>query len=99
MENFTFKSTMLVETDVTLPRYFTIGEGMYFKILDDKNYLEVNNFSHMQYNKSLMPSISIKPNDTLGFTKTHPAKAITEEDFLSFYFETKYLIEKTADIL
>ncbi len=95
MENFKIKTTQVVSAEIELPQYFKVGDLIFIKVINEAIHLHV---SKAEFDIQLYPEIKLKPNRMLYWFESHKWDEITEEEFLEVYFETKYLIEKIADI-
>lgn len=100
MENFTLKITEMVTNTITLPQYFQRNEGDFYKILNDKTYLNVVYYGNNpdRFGLYLYPKIVVFSNDLLHGIRLAEIKEITEDEFYSVYFDAKNLIEKLAEI-
>jgi len=100
MENFTLKITESVTRSVLLPRYFLRSNGDYYKLIDDKTYINVvyygDDFS--QYSLYLYPKIVVYSTDLLHGLRVNEIIEISEEQFYTAYYQAKNLIEKLAEI-
>lgn len=96
MENFKITTKQVVNSEIELPQFFKVGELNFIKVLNEQMHLHV---SKQDWAADLYPDIKLKPNRVLYWFETHDWKEVTEDEFLTAYFETKYLIEKTAIIL
>ncbi len=96
METFKIKTRQVVNSEFELPQYFKVGDLNFIKVLNEQMHLHV---SKQDWRADLYPDIKLKPNRVLYWFETHDWTEITEDEFLTAYFETKYLIEKTAIIL
>lgn len=96
MENFKIKTKQVVHSEIELPQFFRVGELNYIKVINEQMHLHV---SKQDWAADLYPDIKLKPNRVLYWFETHDWEEVTEDEFLTAYFETKYLIEKTAIIL
>jgi hypothetical protein len=96
MENFKITTKQVINTEIELPQFFRVGELNFIKVLNDQMHLHV---SKEDFKLELYPDIKIKTNRVLYWFESHTWEEITEEEFLDAYYETKYLIEKFADIL
>lgn len=95
MENFKIKTTQVVSAEIELPQYFKVGDLNFIKVINEYMHLHV---SKDDFEIQLYPEIKLKPNRILYWFESHKWEEITEEEFWAVYFETKYLIEKIADI-
>ena len=96
MENFKIITKQVINTEIELPQFFRVGELNFIKVLNDQMHLHV---SKEDFKLELYPDIKLKTNRVLYWFESHTWEEITEEEFLDVYYETKYLIEKIADIL
>ena len=96
MENFKITTKQVINTEIELPQFFRVGELNFIKVLNDQMHLHV---SREDFKLELYPDIKLKTNRVLYWFESHTWEEITEEEFLDVYYETKYLIEKFADIL
>jgi hypothetical protein len=96
MENFKITTKQVINTEIELPQFFRVGELNFIKVLNDQMHLHV---SREDFKLELYPDIKLKTNRVLYWFESHTWEEITEEEFLDVYYETKYLIEKIADIL
>lgn len=96
MENFKITTKQVVNSEIELPQFFRVGELNYIKVINEQMHLHV---SKEDFKIDLYPDIKLKPNRVLYWFENHDWTEITEDEFLTAYFETKYLIEKTAIIL
>jgi hypothetical protein len=96
MENFKITTKQVINTEIELPQFFRVGDLNFIKVLNDQMHLHV---SKEDFKLELYPDIKLKTNRVLYWFESHTWDEITEEEFLDVYYETKYLIEKIADIL
>ena len=96
MENFKITTKQVINTEIELPQFLRVGELNFIKVLNDQMHLHV---SKEDFKLELYPDIKLKTNLVLYWFESHTWEEITEEEFLDVYYETKYLIEKIADIL
>jgi hypothetical protein len=96
MENFKITTKQVINTEIELPQFFRVGDLNFIKVLNDQMHLHV---SKEDFKLELYPDIKLKTNRVLYWFESHTWEEITEEEFLDVYYETKYLIEKIADIL
>ena len=96
MENFKITTKQVINTEIELPQFFKVGDLNFIKVLNDQMHLHV---SREDFKLELYPDIKLKTNRVLYWFESHTWEEITEEEFLDVYYETKYLIEKIADIL
>lgn len=96
MENFKITTKQVVNSEIELPQFFKVGELNYIKVINEQMHLHV---SKEDFKIDLYPDIKLKPNRVLYWFETYDWEEVTEDEFLTAYFETKYLIEKIAIIL
>jgi hypothetical protein len=96
MENFKITTKQVINTEIELPQFFRVGDLNFIKVLNDQMHLHV---SKEDFKLEIYPDIKLKTNRVLYWFESHTWEEITEEEFLDVYYETKYLIEKIADIL
>lgn len=96
MENFKITTKQVVNSDIELPQFFRVGELNYIKVINEQMHLHV---SKEDFKIDLYPDIKLKPNRVLYWFDDYEITEVTEDEFLTAYFETKYLIEKIAIIL
>lgn len=96
MENFKITTKQVVNSEIELPQFFKVGELNYIKVINEQMHLHV---SKQDWAADLYPDIKLKPNRVLYWFETYDWEEVTEDEFLTAYFETKYLIEKIAIIL
>ena len=96
MENFKITTKQVVNSEIELPQFFRVGELNYIKVINEQMHLHV---SKEDWRADLYPDIKLKPNRVLYWFETYDWQEVSEDEFLTAYFETKYLIEKTAIIL
>ena len=67
MENFTLKISETTTREVTLPRYFLRSRGDYYKLIDEKIYINVVYYGEdvLQYSLYLYPKIVVHSTDLL----------------------------------
>lgn len=95
MEKISINVGKFVQHEVDLPKYLKVAPRYFVKILNDDLHLYVGKNDEMS---GLLPDIEIKKNNILGWVTKFEWEEITEDEFLSAYFETKYLVEKIAEI-
>jgi hypothetical protein len=95
MENFKITTKQVINSEIELPQFFRVGDLHFVKLLNDNIHLHV---SKGELRLELYPDIKIKPNRVLYWFENHNWNEVTEEEFWAVYFETKYLIEKLAEI-
>ena len=95
MEKFSIIVDQFVEHEINLPKYLKVGPRMFIKIISDDFHLYVGKDDPIS---GLLPEIDIKKNKLLSWVNSFKWEHITEDEFLTAYFETKYLIEKLAEI-
>ena len=95
MENFKIKTKQVVHSEIELPQFFRVGELNYIKVINEQMHLHV---SKEDFKIDLYPDIKLKPNRILYWFDDYEITEVTEDEFLTAYFETKYLIEKLAEI-
>jgi hypothetical protein len=100
MENLTLKITQTTTKTVIMPRYFLRSTGDYYKLIDEKTYINVVYYGDdlLQYNLYLYPKIVVYSTDLLHGLDVMNLKQITEDEFFTAYYEAKNLIEKLAEI-
>ena len=96
MENFKITTKQVINSEIELPQFFRVGDLHFVKLLNDNIHLHV---SKGELSLELYPDIKIKPNRVLYWFENHNWNEVTEEEFLTAYFETKYLIENLGIIL
>lgn len=96
MENFKITTKQVINSEIELPQFFRVGDLNYVKLLNDNIHLHVSKGELML---ELYPDIKIKPNHVLYWFENHNWEEVIEDDFLTAYFETKYLIENLGIIL
>lgn len=95
MEKISINVEKFVQFEIDLPKYLKVSPRFFIKILNEDLHLYVGKDDQIS---GLLPEIDIKKNNILSWVNSFKWEAITEEEFMSAYFETKYLIEKLADI-
>ena len=100
MENFTLKISETTTREVTLPRYFLRSRGDYYKLIDEKIYINVVYYGEdvLQYSLYLYPKIVVHSTDLLHGIKVYELTEISEDEFYTAYYEAKNLIEKLSGI-
>jgi hypothetical protein len=96
MENFKVQTTKVVNAEFDLPQFIQVGELNFIKIINERMHLHV---SKHDVKTELYADIKLKTNRVLYWFQDHQWQEITEDEFLSAYYETQYLIEKNANIL
>lgn len=96
MENFTVKTSRVINAEFELPQFIRVGELNFIKIVNQQMHLHV---SKHDATTDLYADIKLKTNRVLYWFEDHQWQEITEDEFLSAYYETQYMIEKIADIL
>ena len=95
METITINVEKFVQYEQALPKYLKVSPRFFIKILNEELHLYVGKDDEIS---GLLPEIDIKKNSILSWVNSFKWEAITEDEFLSAYFETKYIIEKFAEI-
>ena len=95
METISINVEKFVQYEIDLPKYLKVSPRFFIKILNEDVHLYVGKDDQ---NSGLLPEIEIKKNNLLSWVNSFKWEIISEDEFLSAYFETKYLIEKIADI-
>lgn len=95
MENFKITVEKFVKYEESLPKYLKVAPRFYMQILNEDLHLYVGKDDQIS---GLLPQIEIKKNNILSWVNSFKWEAITEEEFMDVYYETKYLIEKLAEI-
>jgi hypothetical protein len=100
MENLTLKIRQTTTKTVIIPRYFLRSTGDYYKLINEKTYINVVYYGDdlLQYNLYLYPKIVVYSTDLLQGLDVMTLKQITEDEFFTAYYEAKNLIEKLAEI-
>lgn len=96
MENFKIKTKKVINSEIELPQFFRVSDLHFIKVINDNIHLHV---TKAEFRLELYPEIKIKPNRILYWFENHKWEEVTEEEFLTAYFETKYLIENLGIIL
>jgi hypothetical protein len=98
MENFKIKITQTqeVESEVSIPKYFTINKYYHYKLLSDSAVIAVNYFTDKIENMvalELWPSIKVEHIRYVTYIlKADNLEEITEEEFTSHLNAAKKLI-------
>jgi hypothetical protein len=95
MEKISINVEKFVQFEIDLPKYLKVSPRFFIKILNEDLHLYVGKDDQIS---GLLPEIDIKKNNILSWVNSFKWEAITEDEFMSAYFETKYLIEKLAEI-
>lgn len=95
METISINVEKFVQYEIDLPKYLKVSPRFFIKILNEDVHLYVGKDDQ---NSGLLPEIEIKKNNLLSWVNSFKWEIISEDEFLSAYFETKYLIEKLAEI-
>lgn len=95
MEKISINVEKFVQFEIDLPKYLKVTPRFFIKILNEEKHLYVGKDDPVS---GLLPEIDIKKNNVLSWVNSFKWEAITEDEFLTAYFETKYLIEKLAEI-
>ena len=95
METISINVEKFVQYEIDLPKYLKVSPRFFIKILNEDVHLYVGKDDK---NSGLLPEIEIKKNSLLSWVNSFKWEIISEDEFLSAYFETKYLIEKLAEI-
>lgn len=100
MENFTLKISETTTREVTLPRYFLRSRGDYYKLIDQKTYINVVYYGDdlLQYSLYLYPKILVNSIDLLHGIKVYELTEVSEDEFYTAYYDAKNLIEKLSGI-
>ena len=100
MENLTLKISQTTTRTVIIPRYFIRSNGDYYKLIDEKTYINVVYYGEdvSQYSLYLYPKIVVHSTDLLHGLDVITLKQITEDEFYTAYYKAKNLIEKLAEI-
>lgn len=100
MENLTLKISQTTTRTVIIPRYFIRSNGDYYKLIDEKTYINVVYYGEdvSQYSLYLYPKIVVHSTDLLHGLDVITLKQITEDEFYTAYYQAKNLIEKLAEI-
>jgi hypothetical protein len=89
MENLTLKVEKTIDSEVSLPQFFSIGDYRHFKILDSQCYLAVCNYDtdrESMNNLEVYPSIKVEMVRYLQYTLNgREVQEITEEEFNKLY--------------
>ena len=95
METISINVEKFVQYEIDLPKYLKVSPRFFIKILNEDVHLYVGKDDQ---NSGLLPEIEIKKNSLLSWVNSFKWEIISEDEFLSAYFETKYLIEKLSGI-
>lgn len=95
METITIKVEQFVQHEINLPKFIKISPRFFIKVINDDFHLYVGKDDQIS---GLLPELEIKKNTLLSWIISFKWEEITEDEFLSAYFETKYLIEKIAEV-
>lgn len=95
MENFKITTIQFINKEIELPEFFRVSDLHFIKIIDEKIHLHV---TKAELKLELYPEIKIKSNRVLNWFEDYNWGEITEDEFWSAYFETKWSIEKLAEI-
>ena len=100
MENLTLKISETTTREVTLPRYFLRSNGDYYKLIDEKSYINVVYYGEdvLQYSLYLYPKIVINSTEILPALFVYGLTEISDDEFYTAYYQAKNLIEKLAEI-
>jgi hypothetical protein len=100
MENLALKIRQTTTTTVIMPRYFVRSQGDYYKLIDEKTYINVVYYGEdvLQYSLYLYPKIVVHSTDLLHGLDVMTLQQITEDEFFTAYYEAKKLIEKLAEL-
>jgi hypothetical protein len=100
MKNFTLNIPERITRAVILSQYFTTSSGVYYKLLDEKTYLNVVYYGDdlLSFGLYLYPKIEMHSTELLHGLRIDKIKEITDDEFYSAYFEARNLIEKLADL-
>jgi hypothetical protein len=100
MENLTLKITQTTTKTVIMPRYFLRSKGDYYKLIDEKTYINVVYYGDdlLQHSLYLYPKIVVYSTDCLHGLDVMTLQQITEDEFFTAYYDAKNLIEKLAEI-
>lgn len=96
MENFKITTKQVINSEIELPQFFRVGDLNFIKVLNDNIHLHI---SKPDLRLELYPDIKIKSNRVLYWFENHEWEEVSEDEFLTAYFETKYLIENLGIIL
>ena len=98
MENLTIKIklTQEVETEVSIPKYFTVNKYNYYKLISDSSVIAVTSYTDKIQNMEaleLWPSVRVEHIRYISYyLKADNLEEITEEEFLSQLNAVKKLI-------
>lgn len=100
MENLTLKISETTTREVTLPRYFLRSNGDYYKLIDEKSYINVVYYGEdvLHYSLYLYPKIVINSTGILPSLFVYELTEISDDEFYTAYYQAKNLIEKLAEI-
>jgi hypothetical protein len=100
MQNLALKIRQTTTTTVIMPRYFVRSQGDYYKLIDEKTYINVVYYGEdvLQYSLYLYPKIVVHSTDLLHGLDVITLQQITEDEFFTAYYEAKKLIEKLAEL-
>jgi hypothetical protein len=100
MKNFTLNIPERITRAVTLSQYFTTSSGVYYKLLDEKTYLNVVYYGDdlLSFGLYFYPKIEMHSTELLHGLRIDKIKEITDDEFYSAYFEARNLIEKLANL-
>jgi hypothetical protein len=100
MQNLALKIRQTTTTTVIMPRYFVRSQGDYYKLIDEKTYINVVYYGEdvLQYSLYLYPKIVVHSTDLLHGLDVMTLQQITEDEFFTAYYEAKKLIEKLAEL-
>jgi hypothetical protein len=100
MQNLALKIRQTTTTTVIMPRYFVRSQGDYYKLIDEKTYINVVYYGEdvLQYSLYLYPKIVVHSTDLLHGLDVMTLQQITEDEFFTSYYEAKKLIEKLAEL-
>jgi hypothetical protein len=100
MKNFTLNITDNITRSVNLPQYFTTTDGIFYKLLDEKTYLNVVYYGQetLCFGLYLYPKIEMHSTDLLHGLRIDQINKISDDQFYSAYFEARNLIEKLSDL-
>jgi hypothetical protein len=100
MQNLALKIRQTTTETVIMPRYFVRSSGDYYKLIDEKTYINVVYYGEdvLQYSLYLYPKIVVHSTDLLHGLDVMTLQQITEDEFFNAYYQAKKLIEKLAEI-
>ena len=99
MKNFKISMTEQVVRAFDLPQFFKATDSSYYKIIDNKNYLQVNYYGQDPFNFGLYlyPKIQMHSTDILSFVGIKDIQEITEEEFQNKFIEaTEFLTQQVG---